>query len=291
MILRHLFGRVAIATALSAIAFTGSAVVGAAPASAEVSIPAPSPRATVSQVVGVTTISVDYASPAMRGRKIFGGLVPFGQIWRTGANAATIVAFDTEAVIGGKTIPAGRYALLTIPTAKSWTIILNSDTTLGGTRGYDEKKDVARFEVKPQKAPKRERLTFLFVDTTDDGTRLDLEWEETRISMPIQVATSALTMSSIDGHMKASWRPLANAARYLLEKNELDKALGAIDASIAVQETWFNVWVKAQVHAAKNDIKGAVATAEKAWELGNKDSYFFWKDDVEQALKAWKARL
>lgn len=291
MTIRHLLGRAALLGALAGTAFTVPAFVAAAPAAAEVTLPTPSPRAHVAQTVGVTRISVDYSSPGVKGRKVFGTLVPFGEMWRTGADGATIIEFSTAATIAGQKIAAGRYAVFTIPGAKEWTIILNSDTALRGDRGYDKKKDAARFTVKSQKAPKRERLSFIFNDTSDDGTRLDLEWDDVRINMPIQVATHELAGASIDAHMATQWRPFANAARYLLDRNELDKALGAIDASIGIQQTWFNVWIKARVHAAKGDFKGAYPLAEKAYELGNMDSYFFWKADVEAALKDWKAKL
>jgi len=291
MKLRQLFGRIALASSLAGLALTAPAIIAPVSASADVPLPAPSPHATVSQIVGVTNIAVDYSSPAVRGRKIFGALVPFGELWRTGANGATTVEFSTDATIAGKKVPAGKYSLLTIPTAKSWTIILNSDAALGGTRGYDEKKDVVRFEAKPEKIPKRERLSFIFSDTTDDATRIDLEWDVVRVSIPVQVATASLTMNGIKAHLKDNWRPLANASRYLLDTGSLDEALSAVDASIAIQPTWFNVWIKARIHAAKNDFKGAYPLAEMAMELGNKDEFFFWKSDVEAALTAWKAKL
>jgi hypothetical protein len=291
MNLRHLIGRAALVGSLVGVAFAAPAAILAAPAHADVVLPAPSPRAQVTQTVGITRISVDYSSPGVKGRKIFGTLLSFGKLWRTGADAATILELSTDATIAGQKVAAGRYAVFMIPDAREWTVILNSDTSLRGERGYEEAKDVARIKVKPAKSPKRERLTFLFVDTTDEATRLDMEWEDVRISLPIQVDTHTLAAATIDAHMQAGWRPLANAARYLLDRNNLDKALGAIDASIAIQETWFNVWIKARIHAAKGDYKGAFPLAEKAYDLGNKDSYFFWKADVEAALKDWKAKL
>lgn len=254
-------------------------------------LPAPSPRATVLQTVGINEVSVEYSSPGMKGRKVFGTLVPFGQLWRFGANAATKLTLTRDATIAGKAVPAGTYALFAIPNAKTWTVIINKNANQGGTNSYDEKLDQVRFDVPVVKAPKRERMTFIFADTTDDGTRLDMEWEETRISLPIKVDTKAQALAGITAHMDASWRGYANAARYYDEIGESASAIAAIDASLAVKETWFALWVKAQIVAKTGDVKTAYALAEKAYELGNKDSYFFWKADVEKALADWKKKL
>jgi hypothetical protein len=154
--------------------------------------PRPSPAAKVSQQVGNTMVDVDYSSPAVKKRKVWGDLVPEGKIWRTGANASTKITFSKDVVIGGKPVPAGTYALLTIPTAKSWTVILNKDTTIGGNMDkYKQDQDVARFTVAPKAIPARERLTFIFSDVTDDAATLDFEWEKVRVSIPIKAASKS----------------------------------------------------------------------------------------------------
>ena len=134
-------------------------------------------------------------------------------------------------------------------------------------------------------------MTFIFANTSETDTRIDLEWDDIRISIPVKVDTAAHTAAAITAHMDANWRPLASAARYFLDTNDQAKALSAIDASIAVKETWFNLWVKAQILAKGNDIKAAYPLAQKAHELGLKDTYFFWKDDVEKALAEWKSKI
>ncbi|MCA9514192.1 MAG: DUF2911 domain-containing protein [Myxococcales bacterium] len=255
---------------------------------APLSLPAPSPHASVSQTVGVTDITVDYSSPGVKGRKIYGGLLPYGELWRTGANGATKLTVSRDVSILGHDVPAGTYAIFTIPGADSWTFIVNKNPNQGGTGDYDQKLDVFRAQVKPEAAPSRERLTWLFANTTDDGTRLDLEWEATRISVPIAVKTQAFAKGDIDAYIAGSWRPLANAARYTAETLKDEKrALALADASIAVQETWYNVWVKATILAGTKDKKGAYKLAQRAQELGSKDPNFFYKDQVEKALKDW----
>jgi hypothetical protein len=166
----------------------GSATTQAqAPAGGQELKPRPSPAAKVAQQVGGTMVEVDYSSPAVKKRKIWGDLVPEGKLWRTGANASTKITFSKDVTFGGKPVPAGTYALLTIPTPKSWTVILNKDTTLGGNVDkYKQEQDVVRFTATPKAAPARERLTFIFNDVTEDAATLDLEWEKVRVSMPIK---------------------------------------------------------------------------------------------------------
>jgi hypothetical protein len=155
--------------------------------------PRPSPAAKVSQQIGNTMVDVEYSSPGVKNRKVWKELVPEGKLWRTGANASTKITFSKDVTVGGKPVPAGTYSILTIPTPKSWTVIINKDTTMGGNMDkYKQDQDVARFTVTPKAAPSRERLTFIFSDVTDDAGNLDLEWEKVRVSIPIKVkATSA----------------------------------------------------------------------------------------------------
>lgn len=267
-----------------------AALLLAAPATAQLQLPDLSPRAEVMQTVGITTITVNYASPGVKGRTIWGELVPYGKLWRTGANAATTIEVSTDVKIGGKDVPAGKYAIFTIPNEKSWTVIINKNPKQGGTRNYDEKLDQARFEVKPAKANKRERMTFFFSDTVDASTRLDMEWAEARISLPIEVATADMVNKGIEGYANKSARAMANAARFHKRAGNLDGALAMVNKGLAVNESWFALWIKADILAAKGDIKAAYPIAQKAYDLGMKDDYFFWKDTIAKALKDWESK-
>jgi Protein of unknown function (DUF2911) len=254
-------------------------------------LPVPSPLARVEQRVGVTDFAVEYSSPGVKRRKIWGGLVPYDELWRTGANAATKIEASRAFTFGGKAVPAGTYALYTIPGKKSWTVILNSNWKTGGTNGYEEKNDVARVTVKPQAAAQRERMAFLFSDTTDDSTRLDLEWEKLRVSVPIEVNTRADALGNIDATLAEAWRPHFASARWLLENGgDLDRALGYVDTSIAIKPTWWNNWVRGQILAKQGKPAEAVAAAEKAQELGKGDQVFegFFKEQVSKAIAQWK---
>jgi Protein of unknown function (DUF2911) len=264
-----------------------------APAAAraqQLELPRASPAAKITQQVGLTEITVDYSSPAVKKRKIWGGLVPYDQTWRTGANASTKVTFSKDVTVNGKPVPAGTYNLLSVPGAKTWTVMLNKDLTLGANVGkYNAELDVAKFPVTPRPIPHRERLTFLFNDVTDDTASLDLEWEKVRVSLPIKTDTDAQVRQSIDRTVGGIWRLYANSARYLMEKKDYDTALKYADQSLALKEDWFNTWVKAQVLAAKGDRKQAHALAEKANQLGSKNPQgFFAAGDVKQALSDWK---
>jgi hypothetical protein len=171
----------------------GASLQAQTPAPAQELKPRPSPAAKVSQQIGNTMVDVEYSSPGVKKRKVWGELVPEGKLWRTGANASTKVTFSKDVTIGGKPVPAGTYALLTIPTPKSWTVILNKDTSIGGNMDkYKQDQDVARFTVTPKAGgPARERLTFIFSDVTDDAGNLDLEWEKIKVSIPIKVKATA----------------------------------------------------------------------------------------------------
>ncbi|MCA9557516.1 MAG: DUF2911 domain-containing protein, partial [Myxococcales bacterium] len=278
--------------ALLPAAFLAATLALALPAAAQdLKLPAPSPLAQVMQTVGTTSITVTYSSPGKKGRDIFGGLVPFDKLWRTGANAATTIEFTTDVKVGGKPVPAGKYAIFSIPKKDTWTVILNKNPNQGGTNSYDAKLDQARIDVKPESSPARERMTFLFRDTQDGGTTLDLDWAGTRVSLPITVDTDALSKKGIADYQSGSSRGLANAARYMADTaKDLDAALKLIDASLVVEQTWFNTWLKADFLARKGDYKAAYPLAEQAYAMGQKADYFFWKDQVEKALKDWKGK-
>lgn len=253
-------------------------------------LPAASPGAMVQQRVGVTDITVEYSSPGVKGRKIWGALVPYGKPWRSGANAATKVTFSRDVRFGGKAVPAGTYSLVTLPTAKGWTVILSKELGFfSGGMPYDAKHDVVRVPAKTTKIPSRERLTYLFSNTTDDATSLDLEWEQLRVSVPITVDTKAHVQASIEGALSGSWRPHINAARYLAESTkDYTTALKYADTSIGIQSTWYNNWVKADILAKKGDYPAALKHAQVAYDLGKDDKNFFFRGAVEKALKEWK---
>ena len=263
-------------------------------ARADLDLPRPSPFAKVTQDVGLTQISVDYSCPGVKGRKIWGALVPFDKMWRTGANRATKITFSKDVTFVDQKVPAGTYALFSIPTKTGeWTIILNKNAEQPGTaREYKPELDQVRVKVHAKPAPHRERLAFIFSDFSDDRAALDLEWEKLRVSIPIKVDTAEQALANINREVGNAWQIHANAARYMLEsKKDYDAGLKLIDQSLALKEDWFNVWIKAQLLAAKGDVKAAYPLAQKAYDLGQKAGPgFFFEADVKKALTDWSKK-
>ncbi len=268
------------------------ALISLVPCSAlgQLQLPRPSPAAKVTQTVGLTEISVEYSSPSVKGRKIWGGVVPYGEVWRAGANQATKVTLTKDVTVGSTPVPAGSYAFFVIPTASEWTLILNKDFNQNGSSNYKAELDVVRLSVHPKAIPPRERLAYLIADFTDDAASLDLEWEKLRASLPIKLGTQAQALANIKAATDGAWVPLNNAARYMLETaKDYDAGLQLVDKSLAAKEHWFNVWTKAELLAAKGKRKEALTYAQKAKQLGDKTPQaFFLAEDVNKALREWK---
>lgn len=256
----------------------------------QLELPRPSPNAKVSQFIGLTEVSVDYSSPGVKGRKIWGGVVPYNQIWRAGANAATKITFAKDVTIDGKPIAAGSYAFFVLPTPTKWTLILNKNANQFGAFTYKKDDDVLRVDVRPQPAPMRERLAYQFSSFNDAGGSLDLEWEKVRVSLPIKVHTDEQVAANIKAFENNGWGAWAQAARWELERKNVDEGLKLVDTSIQLKETWLNTFIKAQLVAARGNYKEALPLAEKAKEMGEKDNDFFLKGDVDAAIKAWKSK-
>ncbi|MFN2374905.1 MAG: DUF2911 domain-containing protein, partial [Candidatus Binatia bacterium] len=236
-------------------------------------------------------VTVDYASPGKRDRTIFGELVPYGELWRTGANANTKITFSKDVRVAGAPVKAGTYAVLTIPRKNKWTLILSSDTKLQGTRGYDQAKDVLRAEIASSSVSRRERMTFLFANTTDDKTELVLEWDKLALVIPIEADTAVQAKENIAAGSKASAGDLSASARYFLDSGtEPALALELAENAARVDPSWVNTYVLARAQAANGRFAEATTTAKKAHELGLKAEYYFWKDDVEKSIKEWGSK-
>ncbi len=275
-----------------AVALATTFTLTAGAAWADLELPAPSPAAKVMQRVGITDISLEYSSPAVDGRKVFGTLVPWDKAWRTGANSPTKITFSRDVTFGGAAVPAGTYAIVTIPGEKSWTVALNKDLAINVTdHTYDAKDELVRVKATTSAIPHRERMTFVFDNTKDDSTSLDLEWDKLRVSVGIKVDTGAHVAASIKSTLDNAWRPYANTARYLAEKKqEYPAAMEAIDKSLALKSVWFNNWIKADILHRQGNNAEALKFAQIAKDLGDKDANFFYKESVTKALTDWQAK-
>jgi hypothetical protein len=255
----------------------------------DLKLPRPSHGAKVSATVGVTEVTVDYSAPAVKGRAIWGALLPHGQVWRAGANQTTKLTLSTDAQVGGKPVAAGTYGVFVIPSPTAYTFILSKDAG-ASEQSYREASDVLRVQVMPQAVPARERLAYQVLDATDEGATLALEWEKVRLAVPLKVDTQALVLAQIKALKGDDARPYNNAARWLLEhKLEAPLALELVNKSIALKEDWQSQWTRAELLFAKGDKAGARAAAARADELGKKTpDNFFWADRVTKALAEWK---
>jgi len=241
-----------------------------------VDFPAASPTATYKQRVGLTDVEVVYSRPGMKGRKIFGGLVPYGEVWRTGANNATRVTFSTPVKLQGTPIDAGTYELFTIPGADEWTVILQKASKQWGAYAYDPKNDVARVTAKPiaLETP-YETFTIGLGDIRDESATLSLNWEKTRVPVKLETDVVGTLVPQIEAAMAAPGRkPYAQAAMFYLDHNlDLNKAVAWMDAAIAEQPKFYPlIYRKALIQAKMGDKDGAIATATQSKDLASKDS-------------------
>lgn len=265
---------------------------------AQVITPAASPAATVSTVVGLTDVKVEYSRPKLKGRQIFGEgdkfLHPFGKIWRTGANAGTVITFSDDVKFGGADVPKGKYLILTIPGATDWTVILYKDVALGGNVGdYNQSNDQTRAVVKSEKtASKVEAFTIEITDLSADSktANLNLMWENTSVKVPIVVDFDKKVQASIDANTKVSPNNLYAAASYYLETGkDLKQALEWCSTAAAARPTAY--WImhtKAKIQQALGDKAGAAvsANASKAEAEKAKDgTYVKMNDDLIKSLK------
>jgi hypothetical protein len=238
---------------------------------AEIQFPAPSPACTIKQRVGLTDIEVVYSRPSMKGRQIFDGLVPYNAVWRTGANAATKISFSTAVKLNGREIPAGSYALYTIPGESRWTIILNKGVGKSGTQ-YDQKEDVARFEATPVQLSDTtiETFTIEFNQIRDDSAVIDLVWEKTVVPIRLELEVMSKLVPEIEKAMSAPEgpKPYYQAATLYYDHGlDLHKASKWIDAAIAEREAYYMVHLKARILAKLGDKPGAIAAAKRSTEL------------------------
>jgi|CXWL01.1.fsa_nt_gi hypothetical protein len=239
-------------------------LVASLPAAAQLQLPRTSPHATVLQRIGVTDVTIDYHRPGVKGRKIWGELVPYGQPWRVGANDRTIIKFSTDVTIDGQALPAGSYGLVAIPTESTWTLAFSKVTAAWGAFTYDAKDDAARVVVTPTQAGDSvEWMDFQFEDLGADAATVVLRWAQLRVPFKVTVDLDKTVTAHVN--QGASWAALNGAATWANDRGkDLDAALRWANASIAVEKTFFNLRTKARILNKKGDTAGAIAAGEEA---------------------------
>ncbi len=232
--------------------------------------PQPSTTQTIKQDFGVGSVELSYSRPGMKGRKIFGDLVPYGKVWRTGANNATTLQFSDSVIIGGTKIAPGKYGLLTIPDKDQWTVIISQQTDVTSPAAYQQDKDVARVTVKPVNNPSEaETFTMQFANVKSNSTDLQIMWDNTMVNVPITTDVESKVMAQIDNLMNKDNRPYFQAAMYYMETGkDLNQAVTWLDKAIEQNPTAF--WVyhqKANALAKLGKKEDAKTAALKSMNL------------------------
>ena len=244
----------------------------------KVDFPAPSPTCIIKQRVGLTDIEIAYSRPSMKGRAIFGGIVPYDQVWRTGANQATKITFSTPVKLDGNDVPAGTYALFTIPGENEWTIILNKNASQFGAFQYDEKDDLVRFKVVPVKLGETiETFTIEFNHIRDESAVMNLVWDKTVVPIKLEIELTGKLVPQIEAAMaspdkKSDGFYFQAATFYYNHDQDLNKALAWVNAGLADKPpiAFEILHLKAQILAKQGDKAGAIAAAKESSELSIK---------------------
>lgn len=237
----------------------------------QLKVPAPSPSQTIKQSFALSDITVEYSRPGVKGRVVFGDVVPFGKVWRTGANAATQITFGEDVTVEGNAVKAGTYALYTIPNKDKWEVMLYKDLKLGGNvNDYNKENEVARFSVKPvTQSTKTETFTINIADVTNSTANVELIWDQTKVSFKVQADIDAKIMKNIDASLANDTRPYFQAASYYYENNkDLKQALEWATMATNANPKAFWMWMlKAKIHAKLGEKKAATETAQQVITL------------------------
>lgn len=265
------------------------------PLAAQVNTPAPSPFSRLEQKVGLTDVAVEYSRPSMRGRTIFGDLVPYDKLWRTGANGYTLVTFGDDVKIGGNTVEAGTYSIFTKPGKESWEVFFYTDTQGGGTpRNWDDSKVVAKVTVPVYPIPMAvETFTITLDDLKTNSANLGLLWEKTYVAVPIEVPTDAAVSKSIERALNgpSAGDYYASAVYYLMEGKDINKAKEWMDKAMSMTEepAFWQLRQQSLILAKAGDKKGAVATAKKSLAKAEEANNADYVKMNKASLKEWGA--
>ena len=242
----------------------------------DLKLPALSPTSKLTQEFSTSNIEISYSRPSMRGRKIFGELVAFGNVWRTGANSATKVKFGEDVTVGGQAVKAGEYAIYTIPGATEWEIILNKGIGNCGNAGYDKADDVARFKIAPKALDKNvQTFTINIGNITYSTCNIEMMWEKTKIIIPVKANNEERLSASIDKAINNPNIPYFQAANYYFETDQnLDKAIVYVDKALEANPKAFWMWsLKARIAQKMGKKDDAINAANKAMEVAKGSAF------------------
>lgn len=274
-----------------------SAVLVSASVFGQIKAPQPSPMSTVTQKVGLVDVEVEYSRPGIKERKIFGELLPYGEIWRLGANASTKISFSEDVTLGGKEVPAGQYALFAIPSADSWEVIVHKNLNHWGTGNYDAAEDLVRIKVDTKKLMDTwETFTITFSNLTNTGAHLVMGWENTSVHIPIETKTNEMVEKQINKILVEgpSARDYAAGARHYLAKEEnLDQALEWMTKACEMRsDAFWYMYNKAEIYGKLGRYDEAIDAAENANEMAkaNPDVDYGYVKRSEQLIKNMRSK-
>jgi len=257
-----------------------------------VTTPQASPTSTLKQNFALSNVELSYSRPGIKGRKVFGDLVPYGKVWRTGANYATTITFGEEVVIGGTKVPAGKYGLLTIPEAKEWTVIISKQTDVTSPDAYKQDQDVARVKAAVMDLPfSIETFTMSFDDMKSNSLNLSIMWDKVYVAVPITVDVDSKVMKQIDDAMNKDNHPYFTAAQYYYDNGkDLNKALAWVNKAIEPipnAQPWVHT-LKTRILAKMGKKEEAKIAANNAIRVANEAKFPEFAKQNEDILKELK---
>ena len=257
-------------------------------------LPRVSPDQTLKQTVGLTDVTITYSRPGVHGRQIWGALVPYDKVWRTGANDATTITFSDDVTINGKPLPKGTYSLHTIPGRDQWTIIFNNVAKQWGSFNYDQTKDALRVTAKPESSPFHEWLTFDVPQLSADAATVAIRWEKIAVPFVVGTNTSQRVMTDIRSALAGSaandWRTPYRAASFAIDNGlPVDDATKWLDQSLKAEENINNLYLKARLQARQGNRTGAMVTAERAISKAKPEDAEE-VAEIRKTIDSWKAQ-
>ena len=264
---------------------TASTVLGQ-----QVRAPRPSPKASLMQSVGITDITINYNRPGVKGRQIWGALVPYDKVWRTGANEATTIEFSDDVWINGQKLTKGLYSLHTIPTTNQWTVIFNSVAQQWGSYSYDAAKDALRIQVTPETADHREWLTFEVPEMTTDTAKIVMRWEKIAVPFTVDTKSTEKTLANFRNAMQPDWRMPYMAADFAFNNRGAAtdaEMLQWLDQSMKAQENTANLWLRARIAERAGNKADAIRFGELAISKATPQQADF-VAEIRRNLDNWK---
>jgi len=287
---------------LFSVLFFALILVNISYAQQQLTLPQPSQKASVNQTVGLTDVSITYHRPGIKGREVWGKLVPYDVVWRAGANENTTISFSDEVMISGKTLPAGTYGIHFIPAPGEWTLIISRNYWSWGSFSYDESEDALRTKVKPVSAEHQEWLSYSFENPSVNSVDVVMHWEKLRVPFKIEIDNKKVIAEQfrkeLDGLDQFFWQPWNQAANYSYQNNfDVDEAISWADRSININRNFQNLWTKANLLEKKGNTAEVEALRKDAWEISTEADIntlgyqYLGSNQVDKAIEVFKKNV